>query len=150
LNYEPWFYAMFGAWVYLPRRLGMSAALLLTIAAGPKIVLMLPCWLLGVLLYRTFGRWRLSERAAAVLWASSLVAVLLIKSWLGTTIHDAFQTEFPQAATLLAYSGYPLTDYLLALLVTMNFCAAGQATSLAWEKSCWRSRSRYGWPPHSP
>ena len=48
LNYEAWFYAIFGAWVYLPRRIGMSAALLLTIAAGPKIVLMLPCSLLGV------------------------------------------------------------------------------------------------------
>ncbi len=131
LNYEAWFYAMFGAWVYLPRRVGVPAALLLAITAGPKILLMLPCWLLGVLLYRNIGRWRLSERVAAALWASSLVAaLLLIKSALGTTIHDAFRTEWPQAARLLVYSGYPATDYPLAILVTMNFYAAAQATGL--------------------
>jgi peptidoglycan/LPS O-acetylase OafA/YrhL len=131
LNYEAWFYAIFGAWMYLPRRAGTLIAVLLAVAAGPKILLMLPCWLLGVWLYRNIGRWRLSERAAAALWAGSLAAaLLLIKSALATTLHDAFLAEWPRAAALLAYSGYPLTDYPLAILVAANFYAAAYAHRL--------------------
>ena len=63
--------------------------------------------------------------------ACSLVsAVLLIKSAIGTTLHDAFLASWPKTAALLAFSGYPLTDYALAILVALNFYAAAHAHSL--------------------
>jgi hypothetical protein len=46
------------------------------------------------------------------------------------TLHDAFLAKWPRAAAMLAYSGYPLTDYPLALLVAMNFFAAAHAHCL--------------------
>jgi peptidoglycan/LPS O-acetylase OafA/YrhL len=128
LNYEAWFYAIFGAWVYLRRPAREPVTILLAVAAGPKVLLMLPCWLLGAFLYWNIGRWRLSERAAAALWACSLgAAILLVKSGVGTMLHGAFRDEWPRAAALLAYSASPLTDYPLAILVAMNFYAAAQA-----------------------
>ncbi len=100
LNYEAWFYAIFGAWVYLPRRTRAPAAALLAMLAGPKIMLLMPCWLLGALVYRNIGRWRLSGKTATALWACSLVmAIILVKSAIGTRLHDAFQTEWPQTAS---------------------------------------------------
>ena len=131
LNYEAWYYAIFGAWTYLPRRTRALVATMLAILAGPKILLLMPCWLLGVLVYWNIGRWRLSGMSAATLWACTLIAaVLLIKSAIGTTLHDRFLAGWPKTAALLAYSGYPLTDYALALLVALNFYAAAHAHSL--------------------
>ncbi|MGC1409288.1 MAG: acyltransferase [Acetobacteraceae bacterium] len=131
LNYEAWFYAIFGAWVYLSRPARAPVAATLAILAGPKILLLMPCWLLGALVYWNIGRWSLSEKAATALWACSLVlAILLVKSAIGTTLHDAFQAGWPRTAALLAFSGYPLTDYALAILVALNFFAAAHAHRL--------------------
>jgi hypothetical protein len=59
------------------------------------------------------------------LWAVSLgAALLLVKSALPTTLHDALQASWPGAARLLAFSGYALTDYPLSMLVALNFLAA--------------------------
>ncbi len=124
LNYEAWFYAIFGAWTYLPRAFRVLAAIFISLVAGPKILLLMPCWLLGVFLYRTMQRRQVSEKTAVLLWSCSLVAaVLLIKSAVPTKLHDVFQSQSPQMATLLAYSGSPLTDYILAVLVAVNFYA---------------------------
>ncbi len=132
LNYEAWFYAIFGAWVYLARPFRSPVAAALAILAGPKILLLMPCWLLGAQVYWNIGRWRLSEKAATALWACSLVlAILLVKSAIGTTLHDEFQAGWPRTAALLAFSGYPLTDYTLAILVAVNFYAAAHAHRLA-------------------
>jgi peptidoglycan/LPS O-acetylase OafA/YrhL len=131
LNYEAWYYAIFGAWVYLPRRTRALVTTMLVILAGPKILLLMPCWLLGVMVYRNIERWRLSDGAAATLWACSLIAaVILIKSAIGTTLHERFLASWPKTAASLAYSGYPLTDYTLAILVAFNFYAAAHAHSL--------------------
>jgi hypothetical protein len=103
-------------------------AVFLSLIAGAKILLLMPCWLLGVLVYRTIQRRRLSERTAMVLWTCSLVAaVVLIKSSVAIKIHDALQSHSPHTAALLAYSGSPLTDYALAILVAVNFFAMAHA-----------------------
>jgi hypothetical protein len=104
------------------------AATFLALVAGPKILLLMPCWLLGVLLYRTMQRRRLSEKSAVLLWICSLAAAaVLIKSAIPSKMHDVFQSHYPQTASLLAYSGSPLTDYALAVLVTVNFYAAAHS-----------------------
>ena len=88
----------------------------------------MPCWLLGVFLYRTMYRRQLSERIAVLLWICSLVAAaLLIKSGVATKLHDVLQWYSPRTAALLAYSGSPLTDYALAVLVAVNFYATAHA-----------------------
>ena len=131
LNYEAWYYAIFGAWTYLPRASRAPVAILLSLIAGPKILLLMPCWLLGVLVYRTMQRRRVSEKTAVLLWICSLVAAaLLIKSAVPTRLHDIFQSHSPQMATLLAYSSSPLTDYALAVLVAVNFYATAHAYQL--------------------
>jgi peptidoglycan/LPS O-acetylase OafA/YrhL len=128
LNYEAWFYAIFGAWIYLPRAFRAVATILLSLFAGPKILLLMPCWLLGVIVYRTMQRRQLSERTAVLLWICSLAgAALLVKSAVPTKLHDVFQSYSPHTATLLAYSGSPLTDYTLAVLVAVNFYATAHA-----------------------
>jgi peptidoglycan/LPS O-acetylase OafA/YrhL len=131
LNYEAWYYAIFGAWTYLPRTSRAPVAILLSLIAGPKILMLMPCWLLGVLVYRTMQRRRVSEKTAVLLWICSLVAAaLLIKSAVPTRLHDIFQSHSPQMAALLAYSSSPLTDCALAALIAVNFYATAHAYRL--------------------
>ncbi|HEY7576230.1 MAG TPA: acyltransferase family protein, partial [Acetobacteraceae bacterium] len=78
LNYEAWYYAIFGAWTYLPRPFRVLTAVVLATIAGPKILLLMPCWLLGVVLYRSLWRWQLPERTALLLWLFSLSAAVLL------------------------------------------------------------------------
>src|SRR3954469_1403690 len=99
LNYEAWFYAIFGAWTYLPRPMKGPAACVLAALAGPKILVLMPCWLLGVSAYRTLGRWNWSEKTACWVWLLSAAgAAALLKSALPTFIHDLFRARWPEVA----------------------------------------------------
>ncbi len=52
LPYEFWYYALFGASYYLRGRVRVVAMSLIVLVMGPKILLYLPIWYLGVWLYR--------------------------------------------------------------------------------------------------
>ena len=76
LCYEVWFYAMFGAATFLKGRAQIAWLAFLGLAAGPNVLLLLPCWLLGVVLQRRAVslpmRW---SRPAIALALASLPAV---------------------------------------------------------------------------
>jgi peptidoglycan/LPS O-acetylase OafA/YrhL len=124
LSYEFWFYAVFGAAVYMTGMVRGVAIVLLAAVAGPKIILLLPCWLLGVFLYRYLGLWKLTERGALILWVGSAgAALLLFKSGMRYTLNEALTVHWPDMASLLQGSGYLLTDYPMAAFVAANFYA---------------------------
>ncbi|WP_153162665.1 acyltransferase [Zoogloea sp. 1C4] len=128
---EFWYYAAFALVVFLPRRKGWVAAALLALGLGPKFILLAPIWCSGVVLYR----WRWPRRLGQ--WPSlALVALSLIGIW---QFHargiDAWSCEWLKAtlgqdrAQYLGFANYVVGDYLLALLVCMNF--AGMRNLLA-------------------
>jgi peptidoglycan/LPS O-acetylase OafA/YrhL len=52
LSFEFWFYVIFGIGVYIKKSKKIFFILLTCLIAGPKIVIMMPIWLLGYLAYR--------------------------------------------------------------------------------------------------
>jgi peptidoglycan/LPS O-acetylase OafA/YrhL len=58
LNYEAWYYALFAAATFLRGRLRAAALAAAALLAGPKILLLLPVWLIGVVAWR----WRAGLR----------------------------------------------------------------------------------------
>jgi peptidoglycan/LPS O-acetylase OafA/YrhL len=56
LSYEVIYYVAFGLWVFSRRR--WLWMLVVACVAGPKILLLFPCWLIGVALDRWRDRWR--------------------------------------------------------------------------------------------
>ncbi len=52
LNYEAWYYAAYGAVVFLRGRMRWVSTVALAGLAGPAVLALAPCWVLGVLLYR--------------------------------------------------------------------------------------------------
>jgi peptidoglycan/LPS O-acetylase OafA/YrhL len=121
LNYEVWYYVLFGIWCYHPSRLLLLCAIVI---AGPKILLLLPVWMLGVWLQRrmTF----LERRMALWIFVVTLVAGLAF-FWIdvGVRIREVMRGILPEAMDLARGSNQFVGDFLLGLVVALNFLAAG-------------------------
>ena len=127
LNYEVWYYILFGIFCFCnpSRRWVVIACICLFL--GPKIVLMAPCWLAGVIAYR----WKVSERlhpiGALGLWIGSLAAF-----WgyhhldLMRAFSDGVVMKYlgEWAHTELNFSRYFAADWLLSVIIAANFVAA--------------------------
>jgi peptidoglycan/LPS O-acetylase OafA/YrhL len=66
LSYEWWYYAAFGFFMLIPGRAGALLALAALAVMGPKILLLFPVWLMGVVVYRRLQVRREIPIAAAV------------------------------------------------------------------------------------
>jgi peptidoglycan/LPS O-acetylase OafA/YrhL len=80
LNYEAWFYILFAAATFLRGRLRITGLAMAALLAGPKIVLLLPIWLMGAAAWR----WRtaLPRHLGWALIAGSLSGSIALE-WLG-------------------------------------------------------------------
>ena len=125
LNYEVWYYVTFALVTYVEghKRWALLAFTLLIL--GPKILMLMPIWWLGIYIYH--ARWSLSISPFFAYWlliGSVLGFTLfinhnlsdqgwnLLKSLLGAEIHEQ-----------LTFSRNTLSDYLLAILVATHFVA---------------------------
>jgi peptidoglycan/LPS O-acetylase OafA/YrhL len=121
LDYEIWYYILFGLWCYY-RSVPLLACAALV--AGPKILLLLPVWLLGVVLHRKMVP--LKPRYALSLFVVSLVAGLAF-FWLdaGIQIREAMRVVLPWLIQVTQGSNQFVGDFILGLIVALNFLAAG-------------------------
>ncbi len=123
ITYEFWYYVLFGLVTFLPGRVGLVAAGLLLLALGPKIALLAPLWIAGVVLQRWKALARLPEWASWLLVVSSLAGLVglhvaefpeaanaWLQSWLGVALHKQ-----------LTFSKFFVGDYLIGALVFANF-----------------------------
>jgi peptidoglycan/LPS O-acetylase OafA/YrhL len=122
LNYEVWYYAIFACWIYAR---GMTRYLIgcsLMLICGPKIIMLFPCWLLGVWAYRYTPR--IPERFAIALFGVSLAAyAVLLHFDVGSVIRASMKHAWPDFIGSLHGSNKFVGDYLLAVVVTANFMA---------------------------
>jgi peptidoglycan/LPS O-acetylase OafA/YrhL len=110
VNYEAWYYVLFAAAIFLrgPSRAAVlaSAGLL----AGPKILLLLPLWLMGVAAWR----WRaaLPERLGAPMIAASVVGFIALEAKGG-------QHSFWHPGSRWLPPEFSAYDYILGAIVTL-------------------------------
>jgi len=123
LCYEMWYYALF-AMVTFTRgqpRIWLTGATLLFL--GPKILVLAPIWILGVVLHRSRA---LNAVGPALGW------VLFLASWPLYMLFQHYQMTEVGSQMLLnligekwhhqaAFSKFFITDYLLALVIAANF-----------------------------
>jgi peptidoglycan/LPS O-acetylase OafA/YrhL len=74
LGFEVWYYAIFAAAVFAPARWRIPVILMLLIVVGPKIAIMLPIWLMGVLAYHVGKRIAVPLPVAAICFVGSIMA----------------------------------------------------------------------------
>lgn len=121
LNYEVWYYLIFAAWVFAGRYRLVLTALAMAIA-GPKIVMLLPVWLMGVWLNRkmpTFG-----QGFAVTLFMATLVLGTIMWRFDVSDLLRAWLYHVCPAAWHAHHSTQVLYDLLLGVVVTAHFCAA--------------------------
>lgn len=123
--YEMWYYVGFALITFLPTRLGAVLLGLLALALGPKIILLAPLWISGVVLYRWEALRRLSVPLAALLWVVSVVGLIFyhteevserLSEWFKATAGEFWYRE-------LTFSKFFIADYILGILVFTNFAA---------------------------
>jgi peptidoglycan/LPS O-acetylase OafA/YrhL len=121
LNYEVWYYVIFGTWLFAPRKWRTVLTVLAALLAGPKILLLFPIWLFGVALYRRMPQWKPALAWTVALLSLAAGALLtwldvsdVLRAWLYATVPGAWR---------LHYSTQFVYDLLLGVVVAAHFTA---------------------------
>jgi len=128
LGYEVWYYALFGAMLYLrgPRRLLTVGALLVFV--GPKLWLLLPVWACGVAAYHLQKRRTLARGPALLGWCATLALLVAFKaSGLDVGLRALAHAIWPFPGLPLKSADRFLADYVVCVLVALNFLCAKSA-----------------------
>ena len=131
LNYEVWYYVLFGIWTFVRSKWRLALVVLAGLLAGPKILLLLPVWAMGVLLYRRLPVLRPDFAWYALLVSLAVGAALtwmnvsdVLRAWLYAHVPGAWRAH---------YSSQFLYDIVLGLVVMLHFTAiASLGPSLRW------------------
>lgn len=128
LCYEVWYYALFGAAVYLRGPARIAALTACALLAGPRILLLLPIWLVGVVLALSPLARRTGPVAGALLLAAGLAGAwfhtaVVIPGW---HLMQALTAPFHLQ---LSFSRFALSDLLLALAVAAAFAGLRPLTT---------------------
>lgn len=120
LNYEVWYYIIFGAWFFAKRHrlLWLGLALLL---AGPKILMLMPVWLMGVALYH---RMPALNRTTALLVFIATAVIAAVMCWTDMSeLSRAWLYRVAPPFWRAHYSTQFLYDLVLGVVVSANFAA---------------------------
>lgn len=128
LCYEFWYYLIFAAYYFARTRVqGLTLALLLLVLCGPRIALLFPLWIVGVVLHHHGLRWQLSERLG---WLCFLVPALLYPlsyfMSFASSMHELSLDILGPRLRELGFSQHFVFDYLLGLAVTAHFIGANR------------------------
>ena len=138
LSYEFFYYMIFGTVALLPTlKSKILAGFTFCIIAGPKIIILFPCWLMGCLSYWGCKKFRLNSVFS---WIILLISVFLIYSILGPRWSNWTPNDFPGLGIApLFYSAKFLDDYLLAVLFGIFLISASRWFTLDTKPSGWIS-----------
>lgn len=128
LGYEFWYYMIFAAAIFVRHRV-LKFLLVGAIAAliGPKILLLLPVWLLGVQAYYIVKKQLVAEWLAWLLFGSSVILYALFRvlegpdhlySYLLGKLGIVYMQDY------LRWSQEFLSSYVIGILVTAHFIGA--------------------------
>jgi len=129
LNFEVWYYIIFGLAFYLRRPWGWLMSVLAMALAGPEILLLMPLWLLGSLLY-----FRGMASPWPPVWARAmlLLTALLYLVTKVLKLDDLIDRGSPAVFALVWPSSRSPTqllgDYWIGLIVALHLAAAARAS----------------------
>lgn len=126
LDYEVWYYIIFAAATFYTGRKRLLIVPLLVLFAGPRIILLMPMWLLGVGIYRATKSLQMGPKTAAVGFLISLGLLAAIR-WFG--VDKSIDVSINAAlggmpVRFLSNSQNFASNYLVALLFGLNIFSA--------------------------
>ena len=138
LSYEFFYYMIFGTIALLPTlKSKILAGFTFCIIAGPKILILFPCWLMGCIAYWGCKIFKLNSVISLVFCS---VSGFLIYSILGPRWSSWTPNDFPGLGVApLFYSAKFLDDYILAVLIGVFLISASHWFTLDAKPSGWIS-----------
>lgn len=125
LNYEGCYYVIFGLFVFVRGGWRWPVTAFAAAFIGPKVLVLMPPWLAGCALYYQRKNLRLTPAAANWLFLCSIAAYLVyFVTNLNVVIRTILQHTVPDLMGHLQWSNRFAGDYLLSLIVVLNFIAA--------------------------
>lgn len=125
LNYEVWYYVLFGVACYVREPWRLPALALVLALMGVKLWLLLPVWLAGVALYHWQARRTLARGLARLGWLASLALLAAYEaSSVEETLRAAGRASWLGQAFALGNGDRFLADYVFGLIVCLNFACA--------------------------
>ena len=122
LCYEFWYYLMFAAYLFLAGARRTLTITIIGLIIGPKILLLLPVWLLGVALYRWSSKRNPGPVLGGLLFTASFAGFFLLNKYNAYAYSERIMRDIFSAHTLqlLEFSkSFPI-DYVIGLLVAVN------------------------------
>jgi peptidoglycan/LPS O-acetylase OafA/YrhL len=144
LGYEPWYYLAFGLFSFMPGYRGKVGSIMTMVLAGPRIALMAPTWIMGVLAYNATKKWKMNDRPAFVGWlltTLSLISIALIA--IALSVHYGFHLKgsFERGTKDgLLY----IIDYGVGILLSLNFMFFRWSSKM-WSGICQKCGSVIRW-----
>ena len=129
LSYEFFYYLIFGAIALLPSlKSKLLVGVVFCLVAGPKILILFPCWLVGCVSYWGCKKLRPNALVSIVLLASSLYFLIttLAPRWVSWTPNNFPGLGIPP----LFYSAKYLDDFALALALGLLLLSLSRWFSL--------------------
>ena len=138
LSYEFFYYMIFGTVALLPTlKSKVLTGLTFSVIAGPKILILFPCWLMGCLSYWGCKKFRLNSVASLVLL---LICGFSLYSILSPRWSSWSPSDFPGLGIApLFYSAKFLDDYTIAFLIGVFLFSASRWFTLDSKPSGWIS-----------
>lgn len=125
LNYEVWYYVLFGVACYVRGPWRLPALGLVLAVMGVKLWLLLPVWLAGLALYHWQARHALPCALARLGWIASLALLVVYEaSGVEETLRAAGRASWLGQAFVLGNADRFLADYVFGLIVCLNFACA--------------------------
>ena len=127
LGYEAWYYILFAAAHFLRGHTRVVAVAAVCLLIGPKILLLLPVWALGVWVYRHASTVKPGPGTGLVLFFGSIMAYVMFRV---SGVPDellAYSKQLFGADFLydqLSWSRHFLSSYVIGLCVAANFIGA--------------------------
>jgi peptidoglycan/LPS O-acetylase OafA/YrhL len=132
LAYEVWYYVLLGAWTFIRCwRKRVTICVSIAIIAGPKIILLMPVWMAGLVAYQVSGRLNLPVKASLLVFGLTgcLILGVILDEW--TVWAD--KGNWAAVAPWFFSTGF-MADYQVGLLVAIHLIAVEQVMRVAGEK----------------
>jgi len=123
IGYEFWYYVLFAFSFYLKGRTKYLIIISICVLVGPKILILLPVWMLGVLVYRVNSSDLIGHRIGWILFLASIGLYVMYVSYDGQAylLSITENTLGNELYEKLMWSKYFLSSYIIGLLVAANF-----------------------------
>lgn len=124
LCFEVWYYVIFGAMLFMRDAGRWIAVALVGVMVGPRILALLPIWLMGLAAYRISASGRVGRPLGMLLFAGSVLLIIAHQVWKAT--HGALLPFAPDLLMMPQITDRYVTGILVAIHL-VGFSVIGAA-----------------------